>query len=249
MAEVFAMSNVAAIVFFCAMLAAAPDPAVSPDGAGGGRQPLRLIGHVRVTTPLCKVLLSDALQAVNLETDNDRRIADAVATLRGTDLDSSVVAKAHGSQELSRQYVALRTAAVNGNTLMRQFRDAAQKAPTAAQKADLLAFAQALDGALYRQKVLAGDLGGFVAYVDAHEPMTKDEHDDADFDAIAAENDARLSARTPFDPRDFGPTAAVPEPLSTVSKTAGDQLEHRALAIQTDESDAAAKIDPAFAGC
>lgn len=228
-----------------ALVSIAPSPLPSPSV----QEPLTVIGRVRVTTPLCRQLLGNALQAVQLETDNDGRINSAVATLRSTDLDSSVIAKSHGAQELTRQYVALRSAAVDGNKIMRRFRDEAKHAMTAQQRANLTAFGEALDGALYRQKVLAGDLGGFIAYVDAHEPMTKDEHDQSTFDAIASENDLRLNARTPFDARDFGPTAAVPEPLSTVSKTAGDQLAQRALPLATDESDAATKIDPAFAAC
>lgn len=224
-------------------------PAAPPPAPSALEKPLTIIGRVRVTTPLCRALLTDALQAVQIETDNDGRIGSVVATLRSNDLDSSVIAKSHGAQELTRQYVALRAAAVSGNKIMRNFRDEAKQARTPEQRASLTAFAQALDGALYRQKVLAGDLGGFVAYVDAHDPITKDEHDQDTFDAIASENDLRLNARTPLDERDFGPTAVVPDPLSTVSKTAGDQLAQRALSLAADESDAAAKIDPAFAGC
>ncbi len=242
------MSGALVSTFLSGVLALAP-AVPSPVPSPMRQKPLSVIGRVRVTTPLCRALLGDALQAVALETDNDHRIASAISTLRTNDLDSSVIAKAHGAQELTRQFVALRAAAVNGNNVMRRFRDEAKKAPTAEQRASLATFGQALDGALYRQKVLAGDLGGFIAYVDAHEPITKDEHDQDTFDAIASENDSRLSARTPFDVRDFGPTAAVPDPLSTVSKTAGDQLAQRALPLATDESDAATKIDPAFAGC
>ncbi len=234
-----------AIVLLAALVAGTPAPAPTPPFA----KMLPVIGRVRVTTPLCKTLLGDASRAVTVEADNDRRIGTAVTTLKGVDLDSSLVAKQHGVADLTRQFVALRAAAVSGNATMHHFREVAKGISSDDQRAKLISFADALDGALHRQKALADDIGRFIAYVDAHAPMTKDEHDQADFDAIANENDARLSARTPFDPRDFGPTAGVPEQLTTISKSAGAQVETRAAALASDEKDASEKIEPAFSAC
>ncbi len=92
-----------------ALAPAAPMAAPSPTG----QKPLTVIGRVRVTTTLCRALLGDARQAVQLETDNDGRVGSAVATLRTNDLDldSSMITKTRGAQELTRQFVALRAAA------------------------------------------------------------------------------------------------------------------------------------------
>jgi len=246
MGDVVTSSVLLAILAVAGMAPTAP-PAVSPSQAA--EKPLPVIGRVRVTTPLCKTLLGDASLAVQIEAENDRRLDTAVATLKAEDLDSSAIAKQHGIRELTRQFVALREAAVAGNNAMRNFRGLIKDGQTADQRAKLAAFADALDGALRRQRLLADRLGGLVAYLDTHEPMTKEEHDKATFDVIASENDSRLSARSAFDPRDFGPTAAVPDQLSTVAKASGADIANRALPLERDEDDASAKIEPAFSGC
>jgi len=250
--EIVPMDDVVTCSVLAAILAVAgtapsASPAVSPSSAA--EKPLPVIGRVRVTTPLCKTLLGDASVAVQIEAENDRRLGTAVATLKAEDLDSSALAKQHGIHELTRQFVTLRAAAVAGNDAMHSFRGLTKEEPSADQRAKLGAFADALDGALRRQRLLADRLGGLIAYLDAHEPMTKEEHDKATFDVIASENDSRLSARSAFDARDFGLTAAVPDQLSTVAKASAADIETRSLPLNRDEDDASAKIEPAFSGC
>ena len=233
------------LAFMVAQSVVQPTVSASPVARGGE---LKEIGHIRVTTTLCKALVAGAAHAVDIETQNDARLADAEATLKTIDLDSNQILKFRGVREITKRFVTLRAAAVEGNGLMRDFRDRAKTASTAQQRTDLLAFADALDGALHRQKVLADDLGRFVAYLDSHEPIDKDAHDRQIFDAIQLQNDARFP-HTAFDVRDFGPTAGVPDPLSVTAKDASAELIKRSAPIAGDEDAAAQKIEPAFASC
>lgn len=229
--------------------AAPPSPSVSPSAStDASTGALKTIGRLRVTSTLCKALVADAVHAVDIETQNDARLVDAESTLAIVDLDSSQIVKYRGVRDITKRFVTLRAAAVEGNGLMRDFRERVKTATNAQQRTDLIAFADALDGALHRQKILADDLGRFVAYLDAHEPIDEDTHDRQIFNAILLQNDARFP-HTPFDVRDFGPTASVPDPLSVTAKNASAALVTRSAPISGDEEAAAQKIESAFASC
>ncbi|MGH7727850.1 MAG: hypothetical protein ACREM2_03505 [Vulcanimicrobiaceae bacterium] len=216
----------------------APPASPAPSGA-----PLRTIFEIRVTTPLCRALLTNASQTTTIEEENDARLATVIAQLRTLDLDSSVLAKARGDEELTAEYVTLRRAAVTGNGLMKEFRKEAKSAPTPEQAKALDDFANALDGALHHQKILADDLGRFIAYLDSHDPITKEEHEDMVFNAI-------LSEGGPIDPfAPPNPIDDVPPQLTTVAQEASKQLSIRSAPIASDEAQAADRMDPAFSDC
>lgn len=240
-------------IFTAALIALAtvsppPAPAESPAVQSGTPTPLREIGHVRVTTPLCRALLGDATHAVALETENDRLLGVAAETLRKIDFDANVIVKTRGREEIARQYAALRASAIAGRFDMKRFRTEAKTAPTAEQQANLLSFADALDGALHRQRDLADDLGRFVAYLDSHDPIDAKKHDDMLFEVIASYNDARQPL-TIFDRRHDGPLAAVPDQLATTAQNAATELTQRAQPLSGDEDAAASRIDAAFERC
>ena len=241
---------VALFTLVAEMPAPAPAPTLSPGSSpnAGSAETLREIGRVRATSPFCHGLIENAVRAVEIETENGRRLGTIEDSLRVVDLDESQLAKARGTHDLMKRYVDLRAAAVEGDGLMKQFRKDAKTAPEEAQRASLVAFADALDGALHRQKSLADDVGRLVAYLDAHQPIDKDAHDQLVFNAILLTGDARYPL-IPFDPRNAGPLASVPDSLSTTAKYAADELVNRAAPIAGDEENAAARIDPAFAHC
>lgn len=246
MAAAFASFVVAGALALSQVTGSLPSPAATVRSGEGA--PLREIGRVRATTPVCRALLADASAAIDLEDGNDRRLDEAVDTLAHIDLDSGEMATRRGAAELTRQYAALRQAAVSAAGAMKRFRANAKAVDSAEQQKRLASFAQALDGALHRQKTLADDMGRFLAYVDAHGPITQAQHDRMEFDAVAAGNDLRTPHRA-FDACDFGPTEGVPQRLTTIAQTASSELAKRALPIAEDESDAAARIEPAFKGC
>ena len=211
--------------------------------------PLREIGRIHVTTPLCKSLVGDAVRAINIEAENNGRLTLAEHTLETVDLDSNQLVKHNAVANITRQYVTLRAAAVEGNGLMRDFLKNTKTVASEEQRANLTSFAEALDGALHRQKVLSDDLGRLIAYLDAHEPIDKDTHDSMIFHAIVEQNDRRFF-HSIFDQRNyFGPAANVPDQLSTTARNAAEEIRTRAEPVETDEIAAATRIDPAFAGC
>jgi len=222
--------------------AATPSPVPAAAAAATPASPLREIGSVRVTTPLCRALVERAGDAVALETENDARL-DSVLTILGTiDLDSNQLAKQNGEKLLLDRYVALRETAVRGNGVMKQFRSLAATAPED-RRAALDGFADALDGALHRQKIIADTLGRFVAYVEVHEPISDDEHDRMVFAQLLQQNG-------PGSIRAGLPTLDdLPPQISAVARDAGKDLSERAHRIADDENDAAARIDPAFMQC
>lgn len=196
------------------------------------------------------MLVAHAVNAVDVVTQNDRRLALVEATLQTTDLDSSEIAKHRGINEITRQYVELRAAAVYGNGIMREFREQAKAVANYDQGANLTTFGDALDGALNRQKTLADAIGRLIAYLDSHPPIDRATHDQQIFDALLRNNDRRVT-RAPFASHsgDFGPTADVPDPLSVTARNGGVELTKRALPVADDENTSAARMDDAFASC
>ena len=225
-----------------------PWPESSAAGSSANGASLKEIGRIRVTTPLCKALVVTAAQTVAIETENDRRLAIAETTLRRIDLDRNELLKYQGVREITKQYVDLRTSALAGNQLMREFSEQAKAAPTFEQRDSLKTFADALDGALRRQRLLADDIGRLVAYLDAHPPISRDDREALIFDALRAQNTVRLS-REIFDARIVGPFADVPDSLSNTARRAGIEIARGATLIDTDESAAAKRIEPAFSRC
>jgi hypothetical protein len=235
-----------------ALLATAQPPSPTPVPT---EPPLREIGRVHVTTPLCKTLATHAVVAANLALEDDRKITFTLGTLRGVDLDKNIIAKNRGTDQIRREYAALRAGAVQGEAEMKKFREALKEVTNDEQRAALEKFADALDGALYRQKKLAEDLGRYLAWLDAQEPLTDQERADIERSLLAGLNPASPSpfGRTPSQPQTiqnpFGNFALIPETLSHSAKRAADELDTRATLIYRDEDAAADRIDTAFKGC
>jgi hypothetical protein len=229
-----------AVLAAIALLAAtsSPSPAPNPTEA-----PLREIGRVRATTPLCKTLATHAVVAANLALEDDRKITFTLGTLRGVDLDKSIITKTRGTDQIRRQYAALRAGAVQGEGEMKKFREAIKEVTNDERRAALEKFADALDGALNRQKKLAEDLGRYIAWLDAQEPLSDQERSDAEKNALM--NQSNLNV--PHNP--FGDIHNVPETLSHSAKRAAEELDTRATLIYRDEDTAADRIDTAFKGC
>jgi hypothetical protein len=229
---------IAALPLLLLGFAAASGPSASPS-----ESPLREIGHVRATSALCKTLATHAVGAVDQELQGDRRIALTVRSMRRIDLDSSIISKNRGADELRRDFVALRAGTVQGLSEMKQFRDAVANVGDDNQKAALEKFADALAGALYRQKKLAEDLGRYIAWLDSQQPLSDSERADIEKN-IYMNSSNRNVMHNPY-----GDYNMVPETLSHSARRAADEVELRAAPIVGDEDTAAVRIDPAFQGC
>jgi hypothetical protein len=223
---------------------AAPQPAVpapTPAAAASAR-PLREIGRVRARSPFCSQAIGHADSAIDTTLSNDIRIAFTIANLRSIDLDSSRVKKANGTHELLNDYTAMRATAVTGEGQVNQLRADAAAVSDEQQKADLKRFADALAGALERQKKMAADLARYIAYVDAHPPIDQNAKAQWLFDIQWAQT----APGNPFhgDPQDY-----VPSTLSEVAHNAADQLTLQAASVAGDEGVAADRMEPAFKTC
>jgi len=204
---------------------------------------LREIGSVRATTPFCKALVAHAGPAVDALLANNARIAQDLGVLRSIDLDSSQIAKARASRDLTARWVALRDAAVAGEAAAKSLNDDAKTATDDQEKADLTSFADSLAGALARQKKLAYDMSHLVVYLDAHDPLTPEQQDDIRVELQAEVSDSAAA----HDSRGF--ENSVPDTLGQIAKTGADELQKKTVPMLSDEREAAARAGRALGGC
>jgi hypothetical protein len=222
--------------------AAAPTPAPPQSVASPAAKPLQEIGRVRARSPFCTQAIGHADAAISTALENDARIALTISNLKTVDLDSSMVKKSNGTAEMLKQYTALRASATYGEGQIKLLRTDAAAATDPDEKAELKEFADALGGALERQKKMAEELSRTIAYVDAH--ATIDDNTKAQF--LFDIQWAQTAYGSPFhgDPRDW-----VPASLSDVAKSAAVRLTEQQTSVATDEGTAAGHVDPAFKTC
>jgi hypothetical protein len=239
------MTNITLALILFAAFVPVPGPATQPSPApsGAGEGALREIGRIRATTPLCRSLATHATVAANIAIDEDRKIALTVGTLRHIKLDENIIVKTRGTDQLRRQFVAWRAAAVQGEGEMKQFREEVKAVTDPEQKAALAKFADALAGVLVRQKRLADDLGRYIAWLDAQEPLTEQERHEMEKSILMNASNSNM-VHNPF-----GDLNNMPETLDKSARRAAEQLEIRTAPIARDEDDAANRIDPAFKSC
>lgn len=118
----------------------------------------------------------------------------------------------------------------------------AKSAPTPEKPSSLKAFADALDGALHRQRTIARDLASMIAIFNHRDPMTKMEHEDLVVQAQLADT---TRGSVTYD----NPVKRVPPLLSSVAQDGADQIVERQTGIAHDERAAAELIEPTFGGC
>ena len=217
----------------------APAPTPTPTLAASK---LKLIGRVRALSPFCSQTISHADAAISSALENDARIAFTVSNLRSTDLDSSSVKKADGTRQMLKDYTALRQSAVTAEAAIRELRADADAAKDPEQKTDLRAFADALGGALERQKKMADELSRTIAYVDAHARIDENQKQQFLFDIQWAQT-------VPGNPYHGNPQDYVPPTLTEVAHSAADRLTEQQTGVAADEGRASERVEPAFKGC
>lgn len=234
--------TISATIILAVNGAFAPVPAASSSPSATETK-LREIGGVRVTTDVCKPLLVSAGAAVDYMLDDNLKLGQDIARMRNIDLDSSMLAKSQGAHELMDRFVALRRSAVAGKAQMDKFRAEAKTVTDEKQRAALIAFANAIEGALERQRKLAEDISHLAVFVDSHAPL-----DEWALAEITIELQAEMgSPLSP--PGTLGYPYNIPQTLSQVSSDSADLLQERAEPMFNDEKDAATRLEPAFAGC
>lgn len=138
-----------------AALAGAPEalPAAAPAPAK-----LEEIGRVRAL-PACTPIVVRANGAISVALSNDSTLAILMTRLRNIDYDSAnEIARKHVRDDLTASAKRMHDAAVAGEGDVKKLRELAAASPNPERKAELKAFADALGGAIFRQKRVAFDL-------------------------------------------------------------------------------------------
>jgi hypothetical protein len=232
---------VQSLVLASLLLAAAP--AAPPAGAGTPvPAPTQLKEIGRVHSTVCVNIVVHANSAISSALRNDAMLARTVSRLRNADLESSGLGMERGISDLDRMAGALNDDAVHGEGEVERLRAIARQTKDPTRKAELEAFADALGGALYRQKTVARDLGGFVAYLEAREMSAKP--DDKIADAVRPDTTqaAPLTRATPATALQDG------SPNDMALAAAGD-FTTRMQDIARDEGAAASHVEDAVSGC
>lgn len=156
------------------LLAAALTIAATSASPTPAPAPLKEIGHVKATAA-CAELALHANTAISSALQNDALVSQTILQMRKVDLDSNPIARRNNMQQLGDYAKELRARAVSGDKEVKKLREIAAKSSDPVQKVELKAFADQLGGALYRQKKIANDLNGLLAYFDYRDMKPTDE--------------------------------------------------------------------------
>ena len=215
--------------------------------AGGARPtPLTEIGRVRAL-PACVPIVAHANGAITQALDNDRTLAIISANLHNTDYDKlNVLQRRNAVEALMKQAEAMRVAASAGDAEVKKLRDYAKASPDPKRQQELKTFADALGGALYRQKKAAVEFMRDVTIMRGREEAQEAR------DIMHRDNPVPPSLIA----QQMNETAAnggpLPQPPATYNKQMrliGDTLNELTQGILVDEGIAADHSIAATSGC
>lgn len=222
-----------------ARAATMPSPPPSPGSALAGT--LKDIGRVRAQTTFCRDVLDGAGAATNVALENDATLDDTAHFLGHVDLDENKLAKPQAVVELQKRYATISTSAQAAIGQAKRLEGLAATAPTTAQRDALVVYANAIGGALHRQQLLAASFRRFAMYLETHEQVAWQQHNE----------DLFYAARTPAGPFDHGgdPHERVAPLLSEIARQVSAQIEESRQPVTTDEIRASTVVAPAFDPC
>lgn len=135
----------------------ATDPAPTPRASAAPTQ-LKEIGRVHVVST-CTAIVVHANAAISDALANDSDLAITINRLRTTNLESdNAIQRRNQFNDLATLAGRVRTASSSGDAEVKRLRVYAAASTDPQRKIELKAFADALGGALYRQKKVAVDL-------------------------------------------------------------------------------------------
>jgi hypothetical protein len=243
-----------ALVFAAA--AALPSPSPAPTTVPH----LKEIAHVR-STSACGEIAAHANAAIGDALGNDAVLDQTISALRDRGLDGNAIERRHALERLTQLSNRLAVQYADGNGEIRRLRVLADRASTPAAKSNLLAFANWLGGALWRQQRVDRDLDGFIATLDAKD-MARFDGIPANLLDASSEEPTRgmrpnvtpplggLTVSVKLDPRSviYPPQPAQSTDGQMALAAAADFVE-RTAAIQSDESMAASHASALDTGC
>lgn len=228
------------------VLALAGDPTPLPEPSTAARPtPLTEIGRVRAL-PACVPIVAHANGAITQALDNDRQLAILSINAHHTDWDKqNVIQRRNAVEALMKQAEAIRVASSAGDAEVKKLREYANNATDPQRKAELKAFADALGGALYRQKKAAAEFMRDVTIVEGRE-AAQDSRDIRNANPIGAPDALAVGATAP--PH----TSLIPAPPASYNKLfaeMADRLDGSTQMVQVDEGIAADHSIAATSGC
>jgi hypothetical protein len=167
------------IVVALAAVAPVPAPSAAPAPASGSATsaakptPLTEIGRVRAL-PACVPIVAHANGAITQALENDRALAMLSTNLHGTDFDKlNSMQRRNAIEALMKQAEGMRVASSAGDAEVKKLREYAKVSPDPKRKEELTTFADALGGALYRQKKAAVELMRDVTIIRGREEVAE----------------------------------------------------------------------------
>jgi len=230
-----------------ALAATEPVPAASTaPTTSSAPTPLKEIGRVRAL-PACVPIVAHANGAISQALDNDRTLAIMTNNLHATDFDKlNMLQRRNAIEALMKQAEAMRVASSAGDVEVKKLREYAVNSPDPQRKAELKAFADALGGALYRQKKAAVEFMRDVTIMRGREEAQEAR------DIMHRDNPVPPSLIA----QQMNDTAAnggpLPQPPTTYNKQMrliGDTLNELTQGILVDEGIAADHSIAATSGC
>ena len=227
--------------FLLALGASEPAPAAN---SAPRPTPLTEIGRVRAL-PACVPIVAHANGAITQALDNDRALAIITTNLRNTDFDRlNFMQRRVAIEALMKHAEAMRVASSAGDVEIKKLREYAVNSPDPNRKVELKTFADALGGALYRQKKAAVEFMRDITVMRGRE-------DAAEARAITS-RDSQVPMAAQQSALSGRQTSTLPDPPAGYNKqlqSLAESLELLNPAIMTDEGNAADHSIAATAGC
>jgi hypothetical protein len=226
------------------VVALATDPSPGPSSSPRPT-PLTEIGRVRAL-PACTPIVVHANGAITQALDNDRALAILTHNLRAADYDSfNVIQLNNAINGLTKIAGDIEKNAIVADGEIKRLREYAAASPDPQRKKELKEFADALGGALYRQRKAAAELMRDVAIVqgrseaaDARDIMA---HDNPPADTVGMARMQDVQHRSVLPGR--------PDSWTKAMQQIAAALDERAPAISMDEGTAADHSIAATSGC
>jgi hypothetical protein len=223
-----------------ALATADPAPAAS---SAPRPTPLTEIGRVRAR-PACVPIVAHANGAITQALDNDRTLAVLTTNLHNTNFDKlNVIQRKNAIDALMKQAEAMRIASSAGDAEVKKLREYAVNSPDPTRKEELKTFADAIGGALYRQKKAAVELMRDVSILQGREDASEARGLMRAANPVPPYQGAEAAAKTP------SMLPGIPGSYNKQFQGIGDALDDLTKAIQMDEGAAADHSIAATSGC
>jgi hypothetical protein len=226
------------------IVALATDPSPGPSTQPHPPTPLTEIGRVRAL-PACTPIVVHANGAITQALDNDRALAILTNNLRAGEYDKlNIIQRRNAIDALTKIAAEISKNASAGDGEIKRLREYAAASNDAQRKTELKAFADALGGALYRQKKAAGELLRDIAIVQGRTDAAEAR------EIMARDNpmpDSGIQARAVNENRPILPRP--PANWNQTMKEIASAIDDRLPAISYDEGTAADHSIAATSGC